>query len=170
MKGNAFYHFRGPSVELEVERIVLEAFSRAFTDASRLTYDGIKPYSAYLFRIARNVMITEATAAHRAPKVTEDGNVPELESLAPTPAEVAEREEMVRLVRDFLHARPEDERSLYEARFRQGDSQAAAARRLGLSRITIRRTESRLKQAFVRFLMRQGLVTTDSRTVMGDEP
>ncbi len=67
-KGRETMSFRGPSEELEVERVVQETFSRAFSDAARSRYDGVTPYAAYLCRVARNFMITEAQVARRTPQ------------------------------------------------------------------------------------------------------
>lgn len=158
LKGRELFRFRGPSEEMEVERLVQETFSRAFSANARQSYDGITPFEAYVCRIARNVMITEAQQARRTPQPTEDGEVPDLAALTPTPEELVSREELRRLVAEFLEGRPDDEKQVFDARFRHGDSQEAAASRLQVNRITVRRTEARLKAAFVRFMLRRRAV------------
>ncbi|MEW5849155.1 MAG: sigma-70 family RNA polymerase sigma factor [Myxococcota bacterium] len=155
-RGREHFSFRGPSQELEVERIVHESFSRAFSPSARAAYDGVTPFGAYLCRIARNLMINEALANRRAGELTLEGELPELEQQGPTPEEVAERDELTVLVRDFLSERPELERQVYAERFQHGRSQEVAAAQLGLARITVRRAEERLKAAFLRFMGRRG--------------
>lgn len=150
--------FRGIHEEHEVERVVLDTFSRAFQQAPRENYDGITPYEAYLCRIARNLLITEARARKGAPALTDSGNVPDLLSLEPGPEEQLATTALRTDIASFVAARPELERRVYEARFSRGETQQDAARRLGLNRITVRRTETRLKEAVYRFLLRQGWV------------
>lgn len=152
MREGQTFVFAGPSQELEVERLVHETFSRAFAHRARMAYDGITPYAGYLCRVARNFMITEARAAKHAPMLTHSGELPDLESLQPSPEETAQTEQLVTLAREFLTTRPEDERQVFDARFRHSESQEMAARRLGVSRMVVRRAEARLKAAFVAFL------------------
>lgn len=167
MRGSEVFHFKGPSSELEVERLVEETFSRAFGDNARRAYDGVTPFAAYLCRIARNVMITEAQVAKRTPQPTLEGQLPDLVSLAPSPEEVAQHSELQALVAQFLTERTEQERTVYDARFQRGESQLEAAARLGWNRITVRRTEEKLKAAFLRFLWRRKVVLPPGPLVQG---
>jgi RNA polymerase sigma-70 factor (ECF subfamily) len=168
IKGKETMSFRGPSEEMDVERVVQETFSRAFSDGARQRYDGITPYAAYLCRVARNLMISEAQVAKRTPQPTDSGDLPELDSLTPSPEEQVQHTELAGLVARFLSERPDEEKQLYEARFRHGETQEGAAQRLGLHRITVRRTEARLKTAFVRFLLRHKVISpADARAVVG---
>jgi RNA polymerase sigma-70 factor (ECF subfamily) len=157
LKGKESVVFPGPSNELEVRRLVQETFSRAFTPAARLSYDGITPFRAYLARIARNHMINEAKARRRAEVLTEDGELPDLESPAPDASEQAEQAEFKEAVGVFMATRPDVEKQVYQARYGQGLSQEAAASTLGLARITVRRAESRLKAAFLAYVEMLGL-------------
>jgi len=157
MRGTEHFQFNGPSTELEVERLVQDVFSRAFSAAARAAYDGITPYEAYLCRIARNLMITEGRRAATTPQPTLSGELPDLETLEDSPEELVQRRELQTLVEEFLGTRPEDEQKVYDARFRQGETQEHAAVRLGTARITVRRVEARLKSAFVRFLIRRNV-------------
>lgn len=166
-RGQEMLSFRGLSEEMDVERVVQETFSRAFNEQARLRYDGITPYAAYLCRVARNFMITEAQVAKRTPQPTETGDLPELDTLTPTPEELVQNAELQTLVARFLEDRPEEEQLLYAARFKHGDTQEGAAARLGLARITVRRTEARLKTAFVRFLLRHRLISAQQAAQAG---
>ncbi len=159
MRGSEVFQFKGPSSELEVERLVEETFSRAFGDNARRSYDGVTPFAAYVCRIARNVMITEAQVAKRTPQPTLDGELPDLVSLTPSPEEAAQHTQLQELVAAFLAERPDGERTIYDARFKRGESQLEAAARLGWNRISVRRTEEKLKQAFLRFLWRRKVVS-----------
>lgn len=150
-----------------MERLVQETFSRAFSPTARHNYDGVTPFEAYVCRIARNVMITEANVARRTPQLTDDGILPDIAALGPSPEEEVAQAELKKMVAEFLAARPQEEQRVYDARFIHGDSQEAAAERLGVHRITVRRTETRLKAAFARFLVRRGWVTADRLAGLG---
>jgi len=162
--------FRGLSEEMDVQRVVQDTFSRAFGDNARQRFDGVTPYAAYLCRVARNVMIKEAQQAQRTPQPTHSGELPELDSLGPSPEELAQTAELKTLVTHFVNGRPDDEQRVYQARFQRGDSQEAAAARLGVDRITVRRTESRLKAAFVRFLLRHQVISRQQAERQGGGP
>ena len=141
---------------------------RAFSDGARSRYDGVTPYAAYLCRVARNLMITEAQVARRTPQPTESGELPEIDTLEATPEEQVQQSQLESLVARFLGERPDEERRIYDARFRQGDTQEGAAARLGIHRITVRRTEAKLKAAFVRFLLRHKVINpAEARGAMG---
>ena len=172
LKGKESVVFPGPSTETEVRRLVLETFSRAFMPTARLAYDGLTPYRAYLARIARNHMINEAKARRRAEVLTDDGELPDLESAGPDAAEQAEQAELREAVGSFMTTRPDVERQVYQARFGKGLSQVAAAADLGLARITVRRAECRLKAAFLEYVERLGLRRrlASGRTGEGGDP
>src|SRR5262245_21462914 len=62
-----------------------DVFVRAFGEAGRLGYDGIRPYRAYLLRIAQNLRIDQLRRAGREvlldDAATEDPSQPDLEEL-----------------------------------------------------------------------------------------
>lgn len=156
VSGDRTLAFRGITEDHEVERVVLDTFSRAFQASARQRFDGTTPYEAYLCRVARNLLISEARSARHAPLLTDSGELPDLQSLEPDPEQEAGTKALRAEVAGFVAGRPDLERRVFEARFERGDTQQEAALRLGINRITIRRAEARLKDAVYRFLLRRG--------------
>lgn len=156
MRGTQMFTFRGPAEEVEVQRLVQETFSRAFSPRARLAYDGVGPFAGYLRRIARNLMVDEA---RRAPvgMLTATGELPEEVSADSNALQLAEDLELTRAVRTFVEQQPAVVQSIFQARFAEHLSQQDAASRLGLARITVRRAETRLKTGLLEFLAAMGL-------------
>ena len=57
--GNEWMRFRGYRGDFEIEQAMHETMARAFLPQARLAYDGIRPFSDYLFAIARNYVLNE---------------------------------------------------------------------------------------------------------------
>jgi RNA polymerase sigma factor (sigma-70 family) len=153
--------FPGVRDSFELESLVQEVFARAFTPRARLAYDGLRPYAAYLNGIGRNVVLDRLRKAARHGEVLASTDV--LDATTPAPSdqpELAEDERRGReLVSRFLDTACDDrDRSLYELRYVRELSQADAATAAGLSRIQIRRWESKFRARLLRFLKRADYV------------
>jgi RNA polymerase sigma-70 factor (ECF subfamily) len=149
--------FAGMSSSFELEGVVQEVFARAFAPAARRTYDGVRPYGGFLIGIARNVMLDQLRRrARRGEVLTAPALLDEVG--AATPAEEPEEERAGRvLVQAFLDQACEDrDRRLYDLRYRRELSQVDAAREAGLTRIQVRRWETRFRERLLRFLKRAG--------------
>ncbi|HZH04741.1 MAG TPA: sigma-70 family RNA polymerase sigma factor [Myxococcaceae bacterium] len=146
---------------LDLDAAHQETFLRAFSPRVRNAYDGIRPYEAFLFAVARSAAVDVLRAAGKLSRHTvawdEAGSA--VDALAEdgfTPEEGALSGEIRVLVRTFLDARTQEERSLAELRFVQGLSQASAGAALGLTRQEVRTLEGRLRQGLVQYLERAG--------------
>src|SRR3954447_20532861 len=53
----AHYRFRGTVSAFDVDDLLQETFVRAFGEQARLSYDGLRPFRAYLLTIARNLLV-----------------------------------------------------------------------------------------------------------------
>jgi RNA polymerase sigma factor (sigma-70 family) len=141
----------------DVADAVHEVFVRAFAPSARLSYDGIRPYEAYLFTIARNVLVdwarrrtrelpVELNRLEAAPAAEDEGDAPSW----------ADRETM-KCVTEYLAGLPEPLRALHRCRFAQGMSQVQAALELGWSRQELRTREKRLRAGLEQALARAGI-------------
>lgn len=137
----------------EIENVVEEAFARAFEPQRRLAYDGLRPYEAYLWGIARN-------CAREIVRRREDPAGLELPEPAPgsesAPDALAEDHEVAGLMAQFEASLDPPLHDLYRERFDAGLSQREAARALRLSRIVLRRRERALKRRLLDFLQSRG--------------
>ncbi|MFZ5468604.1 MAG: RNA polymerase sigma factor [Myxococcota bacterium] len=140
---------------MELENALLEVFARAFEPRARLVYDGIRPYESFLMGIARNYLLELS----RTREHTVGLYVPESTSSFDTPADaqaLLEDREVESLLHSFRTTLTPEERQLYELRFAQGLPQEEAARRMGLSRIQLRRRELNVKRRLLSFLQSNG--------------
>ncbi len=141
----------------EIENAVLEVFARAFEPRARMVYDGIRPYEQFLMGIARNYLLETSRARELAV-----GLAPGADELDQALAESQdahrqlEDREVEELLRNFRTSLSAEEAHLYELRFDQGLAQEAAAERMGLTRIQLRRRELALKKKLLAFLKSRG--------------
>ena len=145
----------GASDDQTLRDVVQDVFTRAFAPRARDAYDGIRPYRAYLRRIARNLMIDRARASDATvPLDSGDGELviepeaPEVDS-----AWLAERRETAAYVAGLA---PELQ-SLVKLRFEDELSQEEAAAALGVSRRRVRTLEARVERGLRHALRRAGL-------------
>lgn len=147
------------SSTLELENTVLEVFARAFEPRARLSYDGIRPYEAFLMGIARNVLLEQARSRESPAGMAEELEAQLEASTSERPMgvdELMEDREVEQLLESFRAELSEQDRRLYELRFTQGVAQEAAADAMGLSRIQLRRREVQLKRSLLAFLKEKG--------------
>ncbi len=136
----------------DVENGCHEAFLRAFSESARRSYDGVRPYSNYLFRIARNWAIDRYRVSHRDVLVA---TVPD-QAVEPAAIEAQLSAELSGLLATFVAGLPVGDRRYYEARYRKGLNQTDAAGLQGLTRIQGRRIEARMKRDLRAFLASRG--------------
>jgi RNA polymerase sigma factor (sigma-70 family) len=165
-------HFPGIHSPFELESMVQEVFSRAFSPEARMRYDGLRPYAGFLYGIARNVALDELRRRARRPESVEPMEVLEqyqaagrASAGAPATSTTGSIEEDMdaRRARELVTAFLDREcdardRRLYELRYDHDLSQEAAAQEAGLTRIQIRRWESKFRQRLLRYLKRADYV------------
>jgi RNA polymerase sigma factor (sigma-70 family) len=141
----------------ELENAVQEVFARAFEERTRLAYDGIRPYRDFLFGIAKHVSLDELRRRHR--KIGASSDELDLESLPDTdeasPEQSLETKQVINLVSGFIENECDArDRVLYQLRYGEDRSQEAAATAAGLTRIQVRRWESKFRARLLRYLKR----------------
>jgi RNA polymerase sigma-70 factor (ECF subfamily) len=169
--GTRHLRFRGYGAPYELETATQETMSRAFLPQARLSYDGLRPYLDYVLAIARNFVLNEL---RRGELLVPVGAAEELEGLgeAPRPATLAteptlEEREVERLLAAFLDGASGIERDLFRLRYREELGQEDVAKRLGLTRIQVRRVEHKLKKRLLEHLKQNGYLATVSPAILG---
>lgn len=144
--------------EHEVESLVQETFARAFSAKARASYDGLRPYGAYLATIARNLLI-DRERSRRRENVVPIGDLAILPADERTDPSVHLEEQQLRAV---IHAvkksLEEPEISIFRLRFEERQSCRAIGEALGLTEIMVRRRETRLRDRLLRELRAAGFL------------
>lgn len=148
--------FAGFGSPLELDTAVQEVFIRAFEPHTRLAYDGVRPYGGFLIGVARNVALKELERRARGARIRPIGEVAGELTEPPRVSEESLDERRGReLVAEFLARECSDrDRRLFQLRFDDGLSQEAAAGAAGLTRIQVRRWETKLKARLLQYLKR----------------
>jgi RNA polymerase sigma factor (sigma-70 family) len=142
----------------ELESAVQEVFLRAFKESARLSYDGIRPYKDFLAGITKHVVIDELRRRSRI-KVEPMSEL-ELERLMTadddrSPEATLESKQAIETVESFLKKECDDrDRRLYQLRYRDERTQEDAAKAAGLTRIQVRRWETKFRTRMLKYLKR----------------
>lgn len=162
--GDQVIAFRGTQSNFQIEDWLHEVFLRAFSDAARAQYDGIRPYSAYLKMIARNLVLDELRRKeHRlraqVDTLPEPGEAVDFEVQRPeSPEEVTEKAQLRAHVDEYVAQLPPRERHVYLGRFREGLDQKDVAKQVGISVSKVKTSEKRIREGFYAFLIEKGWV------------
>lgn len=154
----AVFRFRGFSSRHDLHDALAETFRRAFEERARLGYSGMGPYSAYLQRIARNLVLDQLRSpASRLRHLDEelDGAASEAAG-TPTPERQLQRAELQQIMRAFLAGLSSEERSFVELRFQRGLAQRDVAQQLDRSRRYVRSMEGAIRKKLLRHLDKTG--------------
>jgi RNA polymerase sigma factor (sigma-70 family) len=145
--------FIGLRSHAEIEVIVQEVFTRAFTERARLAYDGVRPYRNYLFTIARNLVADRARKSglnlvpieeqHHAKPHNDDHQ----EGLQ-APDKNLDDTQLKKLVHDFISKLSAGERQVFALRFERGLTVNETARRLAKTEFYIKTTQNHLRRRF----------------------
>lgn len=142
---------------VELENTLVETFARAFEPRARQAYDGIRPYEQFLMGIARNVVFERFRSREDAAGLELEDALHASPLAEDTGLEVVlEDREVAELLHRFRAALSVEDGQLYDARFNEGLGQEAAATRMGLTRIQIRRREQKLRQRLLEYLQTHG--------------
>lgn len=145
--------------EHEVDVILQETFARAFSASARSSYDGVRPFGAYLATIARNLVIDRGRAQVRERQriAPMDVNVLQDER-AVDPSWKVEEEELGRIAAAYRSSLVEPDLAIFRCRFEQHMSVRETARALDLGLIVVRRREVRLRAALLQSLRAHGFL------------
>ena len=152
----------------DIEVIVQETFTRAFTQKVRASYDGLRPYSGFLLGVARFVLL-DAHRKHRqelarfVPLEDESIQDPRGEPQE-SPEELAASKEERDLILEFLSSCTEEELAVYRLRYEEGLSQDAAAKRCQTTRMKLRVIEQHLLKGLLSFAKKRGLFARTTPT------
>lgn len=162
--GGQRHRFVGYGSGFELQDVLHETFRRAFEPKARASYDGIRPYGAYVSTIARNLVLRSFRRRERLFPLSAQGE--SLATRSPTtlggsdPRPSPEREihdaQVRELVATFLAQLEPSERRLVELRYVEGQSQRDAATELGLGRQRVRTQEKALRRKLLSFLRAHG--------------
>ena len=152
--------YAGVRDTFELESCVQEVFTRAFEERARLAYDGLRPYAAFLNGIARNLVLDGLRKQARHGEVLAAPDVLDATAAVEPTHEATEDERRGReLVTRFLETECDDrDRTLYSLRYERELSQVDAAREAGITRIRVRRWETKFRARLLRFLKRADYV------------
>jgi RNA polymerase sigma-70 factor (ECF subfamily) len=168
--------FSGYHQPFDLDNALQETFVRAFRESARLAYDGLHPYKAYLFAIARNLVLDEFRNREVAmsPFIEARAGGADLPSAADgeeaAPAqplgdsqtgEVSAEHDLLRrelgaLYAGFLARLNDRDRIFFNARFEEQLTQVDAGQRAGLSHMQARTLEKKLRQRFLEFMHSKG--------------
>jgi RNA polymerase sigma-70 factor (ECF subfamily) len=115
----------------------------------RETYDASKgSFGTWLYRVAwcRCVDLKRKERAQHRPRLTVVEEVPEREDVGPGPAELVGTEEIGDFVREALGELEDEERTLLDLRFVQGETLGTISRNLSIS---LEQTKYRLRRATI---------------------
>lgn len=132
----------------ELENLLHETFARAFAEKARSSYDGVRPFGAWLGTIARNLVVDRARKERREARrvvVVEDITLAADKRRAADPAEAAEDRALRDVVDAFVAELDDDDRELFRARYVQRLSLRAAAKALGRRLFPMRKRDAALR-------------------------
>lgn len=137
--------------------LIQETFLRAFAEPARLSYDGVRPYRAFLLRIARNLLVDRWRRKQPV-------SLAEVDCEAALGAEVPVAEESLHwrtlsaATAEHLASLSAEDRELVRLRFEEELGQRDVAAAMGISRRRVRTVEARVQEGLRRYLQRRGLI------------
>ena len=137
-------------MESDVEALIHDTFVKAFAERARLSYDGIRPYGAWLGTIARNVLLDHGRSLQT--KRFADVELERLSGDEPAQDEIVHQGQLRGVLARFLSALDELDRRVFKLRFAEARSRRDAGEELGLSEMQVRRRDVRLKRDLASFL------------------
>ena len=146
---------RGAADEHSERDLVQEVFARAFAVRARDAYDGVRPYGAYLRRIAKNLLIDRVRAVDNTIPLDDDDG--ELVIEPETVENDAAWNEQRRETTAYIAALAPELQRLVRLRFEDELSQDQTAEALGVSRRRVRTLEARIRRGLRKALRRAGL-------------
>ncbi len=153
--------------EHEIEVLVQETFVKAFHPKARESFDGVRPYGAWLATIARNILVDRARRLRREAKVVchvEDiDGIEDAGSIDPTWQ--LEEAALAKILATFEASLDEMDRALFRLRVREGRTHKEAAQSLGITVIMVRRRDARLRVLLLARLRADGFLQNATVTI-----
>jgi RNA polymerase sigma factor (sigma-70 family) len=146
--------------EHEVEALIQETFTKAFAPKARESYDGVRPYGAWLATIARNLLVDRARNERRDARVIPVDDLADLPAASTEhdPTWKLEEEQLGRLVGEVKATLEEPDLSIFKLRFEEQKSFRETAQALGVSEIVVRRRDTRLRAQILDLLRSRGFL------------
>jgi RNA polymerase sigma-70 factor, ECF subfamily len=157
------FRFAGYSQPFDLDNAVQETFARAFKESARVAFDGLRPFGAWLFSIARNLVIDDLRARRQA---LEPFLQSETQTAEPPPEEELLRHELRRLYYDFVEKLEGRERAFFVLRFEEQRTQVEAGRACGLSHMQSRTREKKLRARFLAHMQKGGYLESARATTL----
>ena len=120
------YAFRGYKEPWHLENAVQEVFIRAFSTRARVSYDGVRPYRNYLFRIAKNTVMDDfrkqkSDLLHiERTTALDECEVPQEDAESGPEQRIIEQQLQVR-IEEFAAGLNDTDRALFDVRFAKGE-------------------------------------------------
>lgn len=148
---HGFSGFRGFRNPADQDDAVQQVFCAAFEERARLSYDGLKPYSAYLRGIAHNVIRQHLSKDTRFAR-TDGAPVPE-DRLAEDLEGCVLDSEAQALMRRFREGVTDPvEQAVLTGYFCDGTAEETLAEKLAITRYRLRKTIAALHKRMCRYL------------------
>lgn len=146
--------------ESEIEVLIQETFTRAFAPKARESYDGLRPYGAWLATIARNLLVDRARQEkkHAREVIVDDIGALAAPTDQPDPAWRVEEEQLAAIVARVTVGLDELDREIFRLRVQEGQSFRQVAEALKTTEIVIRRRDTRLRVRLLEALRQEGFL------------
>jgi RNA polymerase sigma factor (sigma-70 family) len=144
--------------------LLQEVFVRAFSPAARTGYDGLRDFSPYLHRIARNSFV-DALRKRKKEVLLGPADLPL--TAEGGPGDDGYDPKVVAVLEAYLRELPADLKSVYEQRFVVGSSQEEACKALGVSRRHLRTAEDHLRRGLRKALLLAGVLHSGPGLAIG---
>lgn len=160
-----WFRFHGVTAPFDLDDLIQETFVRAFSESSRTTYDGVRPFGAWLTVIARNLVVDRWRRAERDARLVTELRAQDasgFDGLGEKSAAVAEPErrlehaELQAVYQRFVDGLPSELKVVWQLRFEERSPRNVVSNTTGLSSMQLRWRERKLQKAFIEFFAECG--------------
>lgn len=150
---------------MDMESIVQETFTRAFSASTRSNYDGTRPFQTYLFSIAKNLVLREChhrdrlvTVEHleEAAQMSSDFSPGYTQDYGVSPETTLQNLQLKNLTDSFYAELNTEERLFFSLRFAEAFTQEGTAERMSTTRARIKLLEKNLRKRFLDVMRKNG--------------
>lgn len=150
--------------EHEVEAVVADVFMKAFSEKARSSWDGLRPFGAWLNTMTKNLVIDRARKLGRLDLRAPD-EMPTMVDPDPDPAHAHDATELAAALQTFRGGMSDDETLLFRTRFEDGCSLGAASKQLGWSEIRVRKMDTALRARLLEHFQKAGFLEHSGVTI-----
>jgi RNA polymerase sigma-70 factor, ECF subfamily len=141
--------------EHDVEAVVHEVFLKAFSESARLSWDGLRPFGAWLNTMTRNLLIDRARKERRL-QFRDPDDMPTVIDDGPDPSSHLDALELRDVLTSFRTTLSAEDASLFHTRFERQQSIAQTAALLQWSEIRVRKSDTALRARLLHALRAAG--------------